>query len=78
MRNRDILRMVPTFSTVHTFCASPHAQFSMGGAYYSRDIFAQFKTMRRKQNIASALGIHKKIGGNHAFFRDTKASIYTE
>ena len=30
--------------------------------------------MRRKQNLASALGIQKKIGGNHAFFRDNKAS----
>ena len=32
-------------------------------------------SMRRKQNLASALGIQKEIWGNHAFFRDTKASI---
>ena len=31
--------------------------FSMGGAYQYRDIFARFKTMRRKQNLASAFGI---------------------
>ena len=32
--------------------------------------------MRRKQNLASVLGIKKKIGGNHAFFRDHEASIW--
>ena len=51
----------------------------MGGAY--RDIFADFKTMRRKQNLASDFGIQKENnggggGGNHAFFRDNKASIW--
>ena len=30
--------------------------------------------MRRKQNLASALGIQKENWGNHAFFRDNKAS----
>ena len=29
----------------------------MGGANYYRDIFAHFKTMRRKQNLASDFGI---------------------
>ena len=42
----------------------------MGGAYYYRDIFARFKTMQRKQNLTS------DFGGNHAFFRDNKASIW--
>ena len=37
------------------------------------DIFAWFKTMRRKQNLAGALSIQKDFGGNHAFFRDNKA-----
>ena len=34
--------------------------------------------MQGKQNLASALRIQKekKIGGNHAFFRDNKASIW--
>ena len=36
----------------------------------------RFKTMRRKQNLASALGIQKEIGGNHAFFKDNKALIW--
>ena len=49
--------------------------FSMGGAYLFRDIFVQFKTIRRKQNLTTALGIQMKIGGNLAFFRDNKASI---
>ena len=43
---------------------------------YTGKIFAQFKTMRRKQNLASALGIQKKIGGNHAFFRENEAWIW--
>ena len=34
--------------------------FPMGGAYLYRDIFARFKTMRRKQNLASALGNQKR------------------
>ena len=29
----------------------------MGDAYYYRNIFARLKTMRRKQNLASALGL---------------------
>ena len=34
-------------------------------------------TMRRKQNLASALGIQKENWGNpDAFFRDKKASIW--
>ena len=32
--------------------------------------------MQRKQNLASALGIQKENLGNHAFFRDKKASIW--
>ena len=54
-------------------------RFPMGGDFSYRDIFARFKTMWRNQNLASALGISKKkIGGNHAFFRDNKASISPE
>ena len=36
----------------------------------------QFKTIRGKQNLASAFGIQKENWGNHAFFRDSKASIW--
>ena len=50
--------------------------FPLGGVYLYRDIFARFKTMRRKQKLSSALGIKKKNGGNHAFLRDNKASIW--
>ena len=32
------------------------------------NFFAWFETMQRKQKLASALGIKKEIGGNHAFF----------
>ena len=61
-------------------CCSAHFEilgFSMGGAYQYKDIFAWFKTIRRKQNIQQVLLVSKKkIGGNHAFFRDNKASIW--
>ena len=36
----------------------------------------RFKTMHRKQNLASAFGVQKENLGNHAFFRDKKASIW--
>ena len=32
--------------------------------------------MRGKQKLARALGIQKEIGGNHAYFRDDKVSIW--
>ena len=51
--------------------------FPMGGAHYYRDIFAHFKTMRRKQNLASDFGIQKENWGEIIqFFRDNKASIW--
>ena len=37
--------------------------FPMGGAYLYRGIFAWFKIMWRKQNLASALGIQKENWG---------------
>ena len=49
--------------------------FPMGGAYEYRDIFAGLKTMWRKQNAASAVGIQNENWVNHAFLRDNKASI---
>ena len=38
----------------------------------------QLKTMQRKQNLVSVLGIQREnyFVGNHAFFRDNKASIW--
>ena len=53
-----------TFVTVHKLC-SPHLEilgFPMGGTY-DRDIFAWSKTMQRKHNLVSALGIHKENWG---------------
>ena len=35
-------------------------EFPVGGAYKYRGIFARFKTMRRKQNVVSDLGIQKR------------------
>ena len=37
--------------------------YGIGGGYLCRDIFAWFKTMRSKQNLASPLGIQKKNWG---------------
>ena len=37
--------------------------FPMGGVYYYRDNSTRFKTVQRKQNLASALGIQKEILG---------------
>ena len=45
----------------------------MGDTYLYRDIFARFKTMWKKRNLVSALGIQKENGSNHAFFNLFKA-----
>ena len=42
----------------------------MGGAYYYRDIFAHFKTMRRKQNLASDFGFQKENWGEIMHFSE--------
>ena len=44
--------------------------FPMGGTYYYRDIFAHFKTMRRKQNLASDFGIQKENWGEIMHFSE--------
>ena len=70
--------IMPTIVTAHTFCASRDTRISCGLCLLIyRDIFARFKTMGRKNNLASFLGIQKENGGgggggggNHAFFRD--------
>ena len=64
LRRFDYLRTVPTVVTAHTVCASGDVLgFPVGGAYYYRDIFVGFKTMRRKQNLASDFGIQKENWG---------------
>ena len=73
--DEPLLRTVPTFVTTHTFCASQDTRVSYGWCLLYRNIFTRFKTMQRKQNLASALGIQNKIW---KFFSDTKASIWKE
>ena len=75
-----ILWTVPTIVTAHTFCAS--RETPMGDAYQYRDISVWFKTMRKKQNSASAFRIQNENcgggggGGDHALFRENKASVW--
>ena len=57
------LRTVPT---ILLRIRSAHLEIlgsPMGGAYWYTDIYARFKTMRRKQNLATALGIQKENRG---------------
>ena len=76
-RDTSPLRTVPTIVTAHTFCASGDTRVSYEWCLLLQGyFFACFKTMRRKQNLASDFGIQKEIGGNHVFFRDNKASIW--
>ena len=48
----------------------------MGGAYRYRDIFVHgLKLCGESRTKQVPLAFEKKIGGNHAFFRNNKASI---
>ena len=56
----------------YCYCAyiSAHLEifgFPMSGACSDRYIFARFKTMRRKQNLASALEIQREKSAIHTF-----------
>ena len=62
--------------TAHTFCASRDTLVSYGWCLLIQEYFSRFKTMRRKHNLPSTFGIQKENWGNHAFFRDNKASIW--
>ena len=55
-------RTVPTIVIARTFCASRDIRISYGW-YVLMQFFARFKTMRRKQTSASALGIQKENWG---------------
>ena len=57
------LRTVPTIVTAHTFCASLDARVSYRWCLLIQEYFAQFKTIRRKQNLPNAFGISKEIWG---------------
>ena len=55
----------PDLSTLRTVLnrRSAHLEilwFPMSGGYLHRDIFAQFKTIQGKQNLANAFGIQKE------------------
>ena len=45
---------------VRTDCASQDTQVSYGWCLLIKGYFARFKTIRRKQNLASAFGIQKE------------------
>ena len=49
------LGTVLTFVTAHTFYASQDIRVSYGWCLLIQDIFVQFKTMRRKQNLEENL-----------------------
>ena len=55
------LRMVPTFFTANTFCASGDTRVSYRWCLLIQG--SLFKSMQRKQNLASALGIQKENWG---------------
>ena len=57
------LRMVPTIVIAHMFCASRDTQISYWWCLLIGDIFVWFKTMRKKQNLTSALDIQKENWG---------------
>ena len=69
----NCLRTVPTFVTVHTFWASRDTRVSYGRCILIQGYFCE---VRRKQNLAIALGIQKENWGNHAFFRDNLCSVW--
>ena len=54
-----VLRTVPTIVTAHTFCTFRDTRVSYGWCLLIKGYFCAVKTMRRKQNLASALGIPK-------------------
>ena len=57
------LRTVPTFVTAHTFCAYQDTWVSYMVGARQGYFCAEFKTMRRKENLASAFGIQKENWG---------------
>ena len=67
-----MLRTVHTFVTAHTLCALQDTRVSYGCCLQSVHLFARFKTMRSKQNLAGALGIQTENWDKHALFRDNK------
>ena len=65
------LKTLTPFAIAHLFCASPdglrNLEFSMGGTYKYRDIFARFIIMQEKPILARVIDTSQRIGDNHAF-----------
>ena len=62
----ELLRAVPNFVNAHLEIFG----FPMGAVYQYKDILRGLNLLvRRKQNLASVLGIQNEIRGNHAFFQ---------
>ena len=64
---------MPTFVTAHTFCASQKTRVvptNTGIFLLALKLYGESKTWQ------VILVSKKKIGGNHALFRDNKASIW--
>ena len=70
------LRTVPSFVASHTFCASRdtwvYGWCLVIQGYFLRDL----KLCGESRPEQVLLVSKKKIGGNHAFFRDNRASIW--
>ena len=68
--------MVPTFVTVHTFCASRDNPVPYGWCLLIQGFFLHGLKLYGESRTWQVLLVYKKkIGGNRAFFRDDKASI---
>ena len=64
------LRTVPTIVLAHTFCASRDTRISYGWCLLIQGYFCAVQTMRRLQNLASALGIQKRKFGVTTHFAE--------
>ena len=71
------LRTVPTMVTAYTFCASRDTRVSYGWCLLIKEYFLRgLKLCGESITYQVILVSKKKIGVNHAFFRDNKASIW--
>ena len=71
------LSTVPTFVTAHTFCASRDTRVSYRWRLLIQGYFLRDLKLSGESRTQQVLLVSKtKIGGNHAFFRDNKASVW--
>ena len=70
------LRTMSTFLTAHTFRASQDTRVSYGWCLLIKRYFYAVENYAEKAEYGKCFLVsQKKIGRNHAFFRDNKASI---